>query len=371
MGIEVREVSSPRQLRQFIKYPIRLYAGDRHFVPHLLFERKRFFGAKNPVFDFTDVRYFLAYDPGGRIVGRVSAHVNRRANEFHGEQAGCFGFFECVEHPEAAGALLRTAEEWSRGRGMSVIRGPLNFSTNEECGFLVDGFDEPPVLMMPYTKPYYVRLMDECGYRKARDLLAYDYHYPGRIPEHMSRFCERVAGRYRVRVRALDVAHFAEDVRRAFSVYNRAWAKNWGFVPMSEAQFDHMAREMKGVLDPDLAIIAEIDGEPIGFSLSLPNYNVLFKRMKGRLFPFGLFIFLLGRRRLTHLRTLTMGVVPEHRKRGIEMLLIYHTFKNGLPKGYRRAELSWVLEDNVLFRRTAERMGAVPYKTYRIYEKNL
>jgi GNAT superfamily N-acetyltransferase len=225
--------------------------------------------------------------------------------------------------------------------------------------------------MMPYGKRYYPEFLSRLGYAKARDLLAYDYQYPGEIPEHMVRFSKRTEGRLRVSVRAIDMARFDEEVRSAFSVYNKAWAANWGFVPMTPAQFDHMARTLKQIVDPDLVLIAQIDGEPVGFSLSLPDYNGLLKKMGGRLFPFGIFTFLRGRHKIANLRTLTLGVVPEHRKKGIEILLIYHTFRNGLPKGYRRAELSWVLEDNVLFRRTAERMGARPYKTYRIYEKAL
>jgi len=371
MGIDICAVASRREMMQFIKFPFALYADDPLFVPHLLSERKRFFSAKNPVFDFTDACYFLARDESGRVLGRISAHVDRRHNEFHGETTGFFGFFDSVERLDVARALFQAAEHWLARRGMSAIRGPFNFSTNQECGLLVDGFDEPPVLMMTYNKPYYAALLEGLGYAKAKDLWAYDYRYPGEIPAHMERFGTVAEKRHSVTIRPLSKRRFREDVRTAFSVYNRAWASNWGFVPMSRREFDHTAADLKSVLDPDLALLAEIDGEPVGFSLSLPNYNPLFRKMKGRLFPFGIFIFLAGRHRLHHLRTITMGVVPEHRRRGIEIALIYHTFKNGLPKGYHRCELSWVLEDNVMFKRTAERMGARHYKTYRIYEKGL
>jgi GNAT superfamily N-acetyltransferase len=225
--------------------------------------------------------------------------------------------------------------------------------------------------MMPYNKPYYPQLLSELGYAKAKDLYAYDYHYEGAIPPYIVRFCQGIEGRLGVTVRTIERRRFRDEVRRAFSVYNTAWSKNWGFVPMTEAQFDFIARNLKSIFDPSLALIAEIDGEPVGFSLALPDYNPLFKRMKGRLLPFGIFIFLAGRRRISAVRVITLGVVPEHRRRGIEVLLTYHTFKNGLPRGYRRAELSWVLEDNVLLKRAVERMGAVHYKTYRIYEKSL
>lgn len=371
MGIEIREVTSPRELRQFIRYPLALYADDPCFVPHLLSERREFFSRKNPVFAFTEVRYFLALDEAGRIAGRISAHVNSRHNEFAGEQTGFFGFFESVERPEVARALFGAAEGWLRQEGMSTVRGPFNFSTNHECGFLAWGFDRLPAIMMTYTKPYYLDFMSELGYAKAKDLLAYDYQYAGQIPRYLVRFVERVQNRLSVVVRSMRMSNFEEDVRKAFSVYNRAWERNWGFVPMTQDQFEFAARNLKAITDPAVALLAEIDGEPVGFSLALPDYNPLFKKMKGRLFPFGALQFLLGRRKIGCVRVVTLGVVDLHRRRGIDSLLVYHTFKNGVPRGYRRAELSWILEDNVLMRRALERLGAVHSKTYRIFEKPL
>ena len=371
MGIAVTEVTSRADMRRFIRYPLSLYAGDPLFVPHLLSERKRFFRPSNPLFAFTEVRYLLARDDAGRVLGRVTAHENRRHNEFWEDRAGFFGFFECVDDVDAARALLTAAEDWLRGRGMDTVRGPLNFSTNEECGFLVDGFDRMPAFMMPYTKPYYPALMAGCGYAKAKDLLAYEYDRQGDIPDRVARHAERATERAGAVVRPINVRDFEADVRAAFSVYNDAWARNWGFVPMSEAQFGHMARDLKDIVEPSLALIAEIEGRPVGFSLALPDLNPVLKKMNGRLFPFGIFRFLLGRRRARGTRVLTMGVVPEHRRRGIEMALIYHTFKNGYERGIGHGEFSWILEDNVLMRRTLERFGAAATKTYRIYEKAL
>jgi GNAT superfamily N-acetyltransferase len=371
MGIDVCEVSCARDLRQFIRLPFELYAGDANHVPHLLSERKRFFSDRNPIFRFMDVRYLLARDERGEVVGRVTAHINRRHNDYTGENAGFFGFLECVERVEVAAALLNAAEAHLAGEGMDAIRGPCNFSTNEECGMLVDRFDLPPVIMMPYNKPYYPAYMEKLGYAKARDLLAYHYDTPEEVPPYLDRFCRRVQKRANVVIRPLDIDDFQEDVRRAFSVYNQAWARNWGFVPMSEEQFSHMAGELRPVVWPDLALVAEVDGEAVGFSLALPDLNPVFKKMKGRLFPFGLFTFLMGRRSIRSLRIITLGVVPEHRRKGIEMLLIYQTIVNGQRRGIKHGELSWVLEDNVLLRQTVERLGAEHYKTYRIYEKSL
>lgn len=371
MGIAVTEVTSCAEMRRFIRYPMALYARDPRFVPHLLTERKAFFSPSNPLFEFTDACYLLARDEAGRLVGRATAHVNRRHNEFWEDRTGFFGFFECTDDPTVARALLSAAEGWLRARGLETARGPLNFSTNEECGFLVDGFDGMPAFMMPYTKPYYPSLMAACGYAKAMDLIAYEYSRQGDIPERVSRHAGRATERTGAAIRPVDRHNFESDVRAAFGVYNEAWARNWGFVPMTEAQFAHMARELKPIVEPSLALIAEVDGRPIGFSLALPDYNPLLKKMNGRLLPFGIFRLLLGRRHIHRVRVLTMGVVPEHRRSGIEMALIYHTFKNGYERGFDEGEFSWILEDNVLMRRALERFGAVPTKTYRIYEKAL
>jgi GNAT superfamily N-acetyltransferase len=371
MGISVQEAVSSRDMRQFIRYPFSLYARDPCFVPHLLSERKRFFSHKNPLFEFTEVDYLLARNSEGKVVGRITAHINRRHNEYWHEKAGFFGFFESVPDLEVARALLAAAEGRLRRRGMTVIRGPFNLSTNEECGFLVKGFDMLPVVMMSYSKEYYPDFMAKLGYTKAKDLLAYSYGHKGYIPDYLRRFSERVVGRSTVTVRQIRMDRFEEDVRKAFSVYNQAWARNWGFIPMTEAEFTYMARELKPVVDTSIAQIAEIGGAPVGFLLGLPDYNPIFKKMNGRIFPFGIFHFLLGRRHISRLRVVTMGVVPEHRKRGIDSLLIYRTFVDGLEKGYRWAEFSWVLEDNEIFKRAMDRLGAEQYKTYRIYEKNL
>jgi GNAT superfamily N-acetyltransferase len=371
MGIQVEAVTSPAGLSRFIRFPLRLYADDGCFVPHLLSERRRFFSRRNPLFAFTEPCYFLARDAGGAVVGRVSAHVNRRHNKFWGERAGFFGFFECVEDLDVARALMTHAEQWLAGQGMGVIRGPFNFSTNEECGFLAEGFDTPPAVMMPYTKRYYLDFMAELGYAKARDLLAFYYECREGIPPFLTRVGKRAEERHGVVVRPLNMRRFAEDVRKAFDVYNRAWERNWGFVPMTEEQFAFAAHELKGIVVPELALIAEMDGEPVGFALALPDYNPLLKKMGGRLLPFGIVRFLLGRRSLDMVRVLTLGVVEEHRRRGIDALLVYYLFANGLPKGYWRGEFSWVLEGNVLLERLMERMGATAYKTYRIFEKPL
>ena len=369
--IRVTAATSRGDLRDFMEYPLRLYRGDPCFVPHLLWERKQFFSAKNPIFAFTDVTYFLARDGRGKVVGRATAHVNHRHNEFWGERTGFFGFFECVERIGAARALTQAVEERLRESGMTLVRGPLNFSTNEECGFLAEGFDRPPAFMMPYTKPYYLAFMEELGYERAKDLLAYSCQYEGHIPEHLVRFSGRARERSGVTVRTMDLRRFEEEVEAVFRIYNSAWERNWGFVPMTEEQFRHMAKNLKPIVDPAIALIAEKDGEPVAFSLGLPDYNVLLRKTNGRLFPFGFVHLLFAKRRIHRARILTLGVLPEYRNQGIDVLLYHDTFRNGTAHGYWSCEMSWMLEDNVLMNRALKRMGAVLYKRYRIFEKKL
>ena len=371
MSFEIEPVSAASGLKSFVTFPLSLYKNDPYFVPPLTGERMRFFSDENPLFSFTDVAYFVARDDAGRIVGRVTAHVNHRHNDATGEETGFFGFFESANERDVAAALMGSAEAWLRDRGMRLIRGPYNFSTNEECGFLAEGFDRPPALMMPYTRPYYLDFMEQLGYAPVKNLLAYEYAYGGEIPQHITRVAERVRRRTGVAVRSVDMKHFERDVATAFGIYNAAWEDNWGFVPMTEAEFRFQASDLKSAIDPSLVLIAEKDGEPIAFSLTLPDLNVVLKKMRGRLFPFGIFHFLLGRRSITHARVLALGVLADYRRAGIDILLYHDTFVNGLRRGYRSCEMSWILEENTLMRRAIERLGGQVTKVYRIFEKRL
>ncbi len=367
----VAPAESGRDLDAFIRFPLRLYRQAPFFVPHLLYERKKFFRPSNPIFQFTDVTYFLARGENGQVVGRATAHINHRHNEHAGEKAGFFGFFECVDDQAVASALMTAAEDALRDRGMKVIRGPFNFSTNEECGFLVQGFDRLPAMMMPYTKPYYPDFMTRLGYSRAKDLLAYEYAYQGSIPDYLVRLRRRIRERKQIVIRSINMRRFEEDLAEIFRIYNAAWSKNWGFIPVTEDEFRYTARELKPIVDPSVVLIAEKEGQPVAFSVSLPDYNLLLKKMHGRLFPFGFLHLLFGRKTIGRVRTLLLGVAAEYRLSGIEVLLIHETFEKGLSRGYRTGEMSWILEDNVLMRRPLERMGAQIGKVYRIYEKAL
>jgi len=369
--VSVTPALSGRDRDAFIRFPLRHYGQDSLFVPHLLYERKKFFSPSNPIFQFTEVVYFLARDEKDNVLGRVTAHINERHNRHSGEKTGFFGFFECIEDQVAASALMTAAEETLRARGMKTIRGPFNFSTNEEGGFLVQGFDRPPAFMMPYTKPYYPDVMTRLGYSKAKDLLAYEYEYQGSIPDYLVALSRRIRKRKQIVIRPINMQRFVEDVETIFRIYNAAWSQNWGFVPVTEEEFRAAARDLKPIVDPSIVLIAEKEGRPVGFSVTLPDYNVLLKKMNGRLLPFGFLHLLFGRKSITRVRTLLLGVIAEYRLSGIEVLLIHGTFQKGLPKGYRRGEMSWVLEENVLMRRPLDRMGAQIGKVYRIYEKAL
>jgi GNAT superfamily N-acetyltransferase len=371
MSYTVRQVVTESDLKTFIHYPLNLYRDVPLFVPHLLKERKKFFSRSNPIFKFTDVAYFIAHDARGKTAGRVTAHINHRANQTTRGKTGYFGFFECTDDIEAASRLMQAAEEWLRSRGMSVIQGPFNFSTNDECGFLAQGFDRPPVIMMPYTQPYYLDFMDHLGYVPAKDLLTYEYIHGGFIPEYLVHYSHRVQQRNQVNIRALDMRRFEEEVAAAFQIYNSAWEENWGFVSMTEAEFDYAAHEFKPIIEPSLVLVAEKEGRMVGLSLSLPDYNVVLRKMKGRLFPSGFLHFLFGRRSIRHIRVILLGVLREYRRSGIDLLLIENTFRNAMAKGYLSGDLSWILEDNLMMRRALDRMGATVSKIHRIYEKKL
>ncbi|UCD65050.1 MAG: GNAT family N-acetyltransferase [Candidatus Zixiibacteriota bacterium] len=369
--LEIVEVESASQLRQFIRYPKRLYAGDGNYVPPLDAERKEFFHRdKNPFFKTASVKLFLALR-NREVVGRIATCVNYAHNQFHEEQVGFFGFFDCPDDYEVASMLLKVAMITLKRAGMEKMRGPMNFSTNHECGFLVEGFDSPPAVMMTYNRSYLPKLAEKFGLKKVMDLHAYVLSADDPIPERIQNVVEKVAARSNVRLRSLRMSQFDEEILRIREVYNGAWQANWGFVPMDEDEFNYTARNLKQIVDPALVFIAEHDGRPVAFSLALPNINQALIHLNGRLFPLGLlklFWHTRIRNKIDGLRLVTFGVVPEFQKRGIDSALYIATYKKGIERGYRWAELSWVLETNDLMLRAMEQMGARPYKKYRIAE---
>jgi GNAT superfamily N-acetyltransferase len=369
--LEVVPVTSRSDLKAFIGLPWRIYQDDPNWVPPLIGEMEKVLDrTKHPFHQHAESVYFIARR-NDEVVGRITASINHLANEFHEEKVGNFGFFECIDDQVVARALLDTAYEWVRERGMTTIVGPMNFSTNDEFsspGILIDGFDTPPVVLMSHNPPYYAGLIEACGYTKSKDLLSY-WCDMTEVSERLVRGIERLGRGQNVTLRTLDIKNLDAEVARIKEIYNSAWERNWGFVPMTDAEFDYMAKSIKPIINPRLCVIAEIEGEPVGFALQLPDYNVAFKHMNGRMVPFGWAKFLWYKRRIRHTRVITMGVKPAHRKKGIDSMLIVQLHVESAKFDMPRGECSWILEDNMPMRRGLERINGVVYKTYRVYER--
>jgi hypothetical protein len=370
MALEIRSATSKADFMRFVDLPFRLYKDDPVWVPPLKDDVRLLFNqAKNPFFQHGEVEPFLAWRDG-RVVGRIAAIDNRAHNEFHGDQVGFFGFFECEDDPEAANALFAKATEWVRAHGRDTLRGPMNFSTNDDCGSLVDGFTTPPAIMMPHNPAYHRPLYEGAGFVKEKDLLAYWLPHDN-PPERIVRGVELIKKRKQIVTRSMDMKRFDSEVELIREIYNSAWEKNWGFVPMTKAEIEHMAKQLKPVVDPEMVVFAEIDGQPIAFCLGLPDFNVALKHMGGEILPFGIFAMLWWKRKIHHCRVLTLGVVPGHRMSGVDTLLYHEMFLRGHRQGYHGGEFSWILEDNFAMRRPLEAMGATAYKTYRVYDRRV
>jgi GNAT superfamily N-acetyltransferase len=368
----VERVSDKPGLDRFIRLPWKVYRGNSHWVPPLLSEMKFILGEENPFFHHAEAAYFLAYK-NGEVAGRIAAIVDRNHINIHNEQAGFFGFFECIPDVAIARDLLDAAAAWLKEREIAIMRGPLNPSTNDECGFLLEGFDSPPMIMMTYTPPYYLDYMEQCGLVKAKDLFAYlsvikDVSAAPRLEKLASAIKARVPG---LVVRPAVMKNFRKELEAVKDIYNSAWGHNWGFVPMTDEEIESMAKRLKPLIVPELLIMAEVNGDPAGFFMAVPDYNQVLKRVNGKLGPLELLKFLWYSRKISDIRVLTMGVKEEFRKKGIEGLLYLESFKAAMRKGYEHAEMSWVLEDNAAMRKGCELMGGKLYKKYRIYEKSI
>ncbi len=368
--VEIRPVRTKRELKEFIMLPFRLYANDPNWVAPLIGDQYKFFNPRhNGYYSHSEVELFLAWNDG-KPIGRISAQTNTQHNIEHKDKVGFFGFFECENNQEAANALLQTAADWNKKQGMNVLRGPMNFSINEECGLLVDGFETPPYLMMTHHLPYYQSLLENAGFYKAKDLYAYLYEVSA-LPEKIEKAALYVMKKHKFTVRTLsrNKKQCKLDIQTVFEIYRKAWQYNWGAVPLTDAELDHLVETLLPLIEPDLVLIAEVDGVPAGFSLAMPNYNEVLKLMHGRVNPVTAIRAYFKSKHITTARVITMGVVKEYQNRGIDLVFHYYSFKNGIPKGYKQAELSWVLEDNTMMNREAELFNAKIYKTYRIYDR--
>ena len=365
--VTVTPLRTQEEMLRFIKFPWRVYEGDTHWVAPLLAERKRFFNPRrNPFFEHAEAAYFMAHRDG-EPRGIIGAAIDRNYIAFQKEEAGLFGFFEVMRDYDAAAGLLDAARDWVRERGMHVMRGPFSFSTNQEVGLLIDGFDHDPVVLTTYNPPYYQEYVERYGLVKAKDLYGY-WLDAGPLPSNMAEAADRVQRRANVRVRKMDLRNFQQEALLVREIYNRAWSGNWGFVPVTEAEILEMARALKLIVDPDLTLFAELDGQPVGFVICIPDVNRALKPLNGRLFPFGWLKFLLAKRHLNFVRIFTLGVLPERHPVGIGALLYTEVWKAGLKKGYVAGESSWILEDNGPMNAAMQMMGGRIYKTWRIYD---
>lgn len=331
---------------------------------------------KNPFFEHAEAEYFLA-ESSGAVVGRIAAIANRLHNEFHDDKVGFFGFFETVNDQGVANALLDTASAWLRARGFDTMRGPASFSTNDESGLLVDGFDTPPVLMMPHNPPYYLTLLERAGFTTAKNLLVYQHGLPnGRllpVPERLARATELITQRLGITIRPLRMSEFKQEVERVKALYNTAWEKNWGFIPMTDHEIDHLAAQFKPVVVPELVPFVEKDGKVVAFALALPDLNPVFQTNRsGRMFPVIVrLLWALKRRKLTRLRILLLGVLPEYRGRGIDAVLYHWIWTKGGERGIGWGEAGWILEDNPAMNAGLVKMGFTVYKTYRLLDRSI
>lgn len=371
MPLQVRPVRGKKDLEAFLRLPWKIYRDDPLWVPPLRKALRPFFTGRHPFCLHASVVPLLAFK-GGEPVGRVAAILDSRFVRYHGTKAGYFGFFESIDDLEVARALLEGVREVLRNQGMAEVIGPMNPSTNYECGMLVEGFETPPYIMMPHNPPYYPRMMEALGLRKAKDLYANLIIGDGTVPERVERIARRTYKKVEgLTVREVQKADFRQEVRRFMTIYHEAWAENWGFVPMSEEEVAFMAKELEPVILPKLGLFAEVGGEPVGFILALPNYNRVLKVLNGRITPWGLLKASWFKRKIEELRIPLLGVRPRYQRRGIEALLYVEVFRRGWRLGYRRAEMSWILEDNHLMQKAIEAMGGRRYKTYRIYRGEL
>jgi hypothetical protein len=366
--ISVTRVAGRRLTREFIELPFRLYEGDRYFVPQLRRDEHRRFDARhNPFLEHADVQLWLA-SAGGQVVGRIAAIDDRLHNTVHREAVTWFGFLEATSDA-VTGALLGAVEAHAASRGSTAVRGPVNPSMHEAAGLLIDGFDDAPYALMPYNPPSYPGFVEAAGYRKLKDLYAWDLDVQAPIPERLTRIADRVRNRYGITIRTVSLKNFDAELDILKVLYRAAWAENWGFVPPTDAEIRQLAVELKPIAEPDLVLFAEMRGEPVACAVSIPDVNQVLKRMNGSLLPLGVLHFLRRRRIVTRGRMLMLGVLPRVRRLGLYPLLIVESLERGKRLGLERAEVGWTLEDNVLINDGIEAAGGRRSKVYRLYEK--
>lgn len=370
-GLRIEEVKNQQDLMTFIRFPWEIYRGDRYWVPPLIKDLLSKFSPRHPFRSHSEMILLLAREEE-KIVGRIAGIIDHNYMRAHQEKVGFFGFFESIHDIGVAEGLLSRVAGWLKGHGMEKMAGPMNPSTNDECGLLIDGFDSSPCLMMPYNPPYYPPLFEGFGLMKRMDLYAYLLEESFFVLDRLNRITERLIKREpRLHIRSIDLRHLDEELKIIKEIYNEAWSNNWGFVPFTDEEITLLAKELKPLVVSDLILFAYWGEEPVGFSVSLPDYNEVLKHLNGKIGLLGALKFLYYSKKIHKIRVMLLGVKHAFQKKGVEGLLYVETFRRGIKKGYHRSECSWILEENVLMQHGIEAMGGRRYKTYRIYEMPL
>lgn len=374
MEVQITEVSYGKDIDSFIDFPHELYKNDTNYVPEIFSEQKKMMNPDSyPFHQYGQVKYFLA-KKSKKIVGRIAAIINPHYISHLGKKSAFFGFLDFIEDQEVLNRLLQAAAAFAQSHKMDYLTGPTNFTTNETAGVLVDGFHEPPKLMMTYNAPYYGPMLENCGLTPDMDLYAYAIDTSGVSLKsiELSESIERRLHNKGITIRPINIRDLDNEAQKIKDIYNQAWEANWGFVPFTNNEFEYLNNHLKDILDPRLAYIAEKDDRGIGFSITLPDYNeILIKIKKGRLFPFGIFRWLLFKNKIKNVRILALGVLKSFRKSGIESVFFAKTIQEAKRRGFRMGEASWILRDNMSMRLSVERLNGKKYKTYRIYSMKL
>ncbi len=369
--VQIKRVESRKDRKKFMFFPWSVYKNDPNWVPPFVMDfKEKIDKKKNPFFEHAEMELFLAFK-NDRITGRIAAIVDHLHNEVHEEKVVFFGLYESYDDQETAKALLDRVTEWGIERKMEALRGPMNLSMNDECAFLLEGFDSPPVVLMSYNPKYYLNLMDKCGLVKAKDLFAFFMTRDHETASKVGQITEKVSKELPVTLRTIDMKNLEDEVGRIKYIYNNAWEKNWGFVPWTEKEMDFMAKKLKAVADPALIIFAELEGRPVGFAFGFPNFNEVIKKMNGRLTPLGLLKYLYYRKKIKSMRAVVFGILQEYRNTGLSYLLYSKLEKNALDNGYEWCDTSWQLEDNEPINRFVQSLGGRVYKKYRLFEKKI
>ena len=372
-SLSIKSVETNKDRLAFIKMPWKVYEKDQHWVPPLIADQKEFLDPKRGLFFRNgDARLWVAYR-GNEPVGRISAQVNHRHDKLYADGKGFFGFFECEDNQETANALFCTAEEYLKVNQRRLVEGPFNFSIYDEIGVLVDGFDTDPYVLNMHNPPFYQKLIEAAGYAKSIDWYAYRVQSKqvDRVPERLLRLRDRLAKKREVTVRPMEMAHFARDAAIVKCIFSAAWDRNWGHVPMTDPEFERVAKALKQLIIPELSFIAEVNGKPVGFALSIYDANVAAKKINGRLYPFGFIKLLSQLKKTDRFRLILMGVLEEHRNRGYEVIFYTHVIEKGLEMGFKEAECSLIVEDNEAMIKSMSHLASDRYKTYRIFKKAL